>query len=118
VFADEPYRPARTTTKPVVHGVKSAFVVGPKGQEIHCDEFGRVRLRFPWARGVAWDDDASCWVRVSQGWAGAEYGLHALPRVGQEVLVEFVAGDPDQPIVVGRVFNGTNPVPYKYPQMI
>jgi len=116
VFADEPYRPAQVTPKPIVHGVQSAFVVGPSGQEIHTDEFGRVRLRFPWARDAAWDDDASCWVRVSQGWAGAGFGLLALPRVGQEVLVEFVAGDPDQPIVVGRVFNGTNPGPYKLPE--
>jgi type VI secretion system secreted protein VgrG len=115
VFADTPYRPPLVTPKPVVEGVQSATVVGPPGQEIHTDEFGRVRVQFPWDREGKSDDESSCWVRVSQGWAGTGFGLITIPRVGQEVLVGFLEGDPDQPIVVGRVFNAANPLPYKLP---
>lgn len=115
VFAEEPYRPAITTPKPEVKGVQSAIVVGPRGEEIHTDEFGRVRVQFPWDREGKCDDDSSCWMRVSQGWAGTGFGAVALPRVGQEVLVAFLGGDPDQPMVVGRVFNAKNVVPYKLP---
>ena len=115
VFADVPYRPALRTKKPEAEGVQSALVVGPSGPEIHTDEFGRVRVQFPWDRKGKKDDSSSCWVRVSQGWAGAGFGVIATPRIGQEVLVGFLAGDPDQPIIVGRVFNNTNPVPYKLP---
>jgi type VI secretion system secreted protein VgrG len=115
VFATEPYRPAIKTPKPQVHGVQSAMVVGPKGQEIHTDEFGRVRVQFPWDREGKGDDGSSCWIRVSQGWAGTGFGMITLPRVGQEVLVGFLDGDPDQPIVVGRVYNAVQQVPYKLP---
>jgi type VI secretion system secreted protein VgrG len=115
VFTDAPYRPAITTPKPDVVGVQSATVVGPKGQEIHTDEFGRVRVQFPWDREGKSDELSSCWIRVSQGWAGTGYGMIVLPRVGQEVLVGFLQGDPDQPIVVGRVFNATQQVPYGLP---
>jgi len=115
VFTDVPYRPAISTPKPEVVGVQSATVVGPKGQEIHTDEFGRVRVQFPWDREGKSDELSSCWIRVSQGWAGTGYGMIVLPRVGQEVLVGFLQGDPDQPIVVGRVFNATQQVPYSLP---
>jgi len=116
VLAETPYRPRLVTPKPAVEGVQTATVVGPADQEIHVDELGRVRVQFPWDREGKDDDDSSCWVRVSQGWAGTGFGLVNLPRVGQEVLVGFLEGDPDQPIVVGRVFNKTSPVPYPLPQ--
>ncbi|UQA61369.1 type VI secretion system Vgr family protein [Polyangium aurulentum] len=116
VFADVPYRQPLRTPKPKAHSVQSATVVGPKGQEIHTDEFGRVRVQFPWDRGGKSDDGSSCWIRVSQGWAGTGFGMIALPRIGQEVLVGFLDGDPEQPIIVGRVYNRTQPVPYKLPE--
>ena len=115
VFADTPYRPPLVTPRPIVEGVQSATVVGPPGQEIHVDELGRVRVQFPWDREGKRDDDSSCWVRVSQGWAGTGFGLLNNPRVGQEVLIGFLEGDPDRPVVVGRVFNKTSPVPYPLP---
>jgi len=115
VFADDPYRPAPLTPKPRMGGLQSAVVVGPSGEEIHTDEFGRVRVQFHWDREGKYTDESSCWIRVSQVWAGAGFGSAALPRIGQEVLVDFLEGDPDQPIVVGRVFNGTSPHPYKLP---
>ncbi|AUX35510.1 MULTISPECIES: type VI secretion system Vgr family protein [Sorangium] len=115
VFTSEPYRPARLTGKPCVAGVQSAIVVGPPGEEIHTDEFGRVRVQFPWDREGRFDDASSCWIRVSQGWAGVGYGMMAIPRVGQEVLVEFCHGDPDRPVIVGRVHNSTARVPYPLP---
>ncbi|MBI4705786.1 MAG: type VI secretion system tip protein VgrG [Deltaproteobacteria bacterium] len=105
-----------STHKPVIHGVQSAVVVGPSGQEIYTDEFGRVRVQFHWDREGKRDDGSSCWMRVSQGWAGTAYGLVTVPRVGQEVLVAFFEGDPDEPVVVGRVFNHKSPVPYKLPR--
>ncbi|AGP42302.1 hypothetical protein SCE1572_52070 [Sorangium cellulosum So0157-2] len=111
-----PYHPQIKTPKPIVHSVQSATVVGPKGQEIHTDEFGRVRVQFPWDREGKHDDRSSCWIRVSQGWAGTGFGTIMTPRIGQEVLVGFLEGDPDQPIIVGRVYNATNQVPYKLPQ--
>ncbi len=116
VDAKAPHRPPLKTPKPVVYGVQSATVVGPQGQEIHTDEFGRVRVQFPWDREGKLDDRSSCWIRVSQGWAGTGFGMIMLPRIGQEVLVGFLEGDPDQPIIVGRVYNATNQVPYKLPQ--
>ena len=115
VFASSEYRPAQNTPKPSVTSVQTAMVVGPDGQEIHTDEFGRVRLAFQWDRIGRKDEASSCWVRVSQGWAGKGYGLIALPRVGQEVLVAFLNGDPDHPIVVGRTYTAITPVPRKLP---
>jgi type VI secretion system secreted protein VgrG len=115
VFTADPYRPELTTEKPAVHGVQSAIVVGPPGDSVHTDEFGRVRVQFLWDRTKAFDDGSSCWIRVSQAWAGSRYGHVVLPRIGHEVLVAFVDGNPDQPIVVGRVFNGAAQVPYKLP---
>jgi type VI secretion system secreted protein VgrG len=116
VPADRPYRPPLVTRKPKVHGVQSGVVVGPAGQEIHTDEHGRVRVQLAWDREGRLDESSSCWLRVSQGWAGAGYGMFALPRVGQEVLVAFLDGDPDQPIVVGRVPNALNPLPIRLPE--
>jgi len=115
VYADVTYRPQRRTRRPRVQGVQSAVVVGPPGQEIHVDEFGRVRVQLHWDREGSYNDRTACWIRVSQGWAGAGYGFLNLPRVGQEVLVEFFEGDPDRPVVTGRVFNYTRRVLYKLP---
>ncbi|WP_033577886.1 type VI secretion system tip protein TssI/VgrG [Dickeya chrysanthemi] len=102
--------------KPMVDGPQIATVVGPAGEEIYCDKFGRVKLQFPWDRYGASDDQSSCWVRVSQGWAGGQYGLIAIPRIGHEVVVSFLEGDPDQPIITGRTFHATNPSPYVLPE--
>ncbi len=115
VPAKEPYHPPRAAKQPRVTGVQSGIVVGPPGQEVHCDEYGRVKVRFPWDRDGKNDDTSSCWVRVSQGWAGAGFGMMNVPRVGQEVLVAFMDGNPDLPIVVGRAFNATARVPYSLP---
>ena len=109
------HRPARATPRPKIAGVQSAVVVGPQGEEIHTDEHGRIKVQFHWDRQGQMDDKSSCWVRVSQGWAGGGFGMIALPRVGQEVTVGFFEGDPDQPVVIGRVFNTENRVPYKLP---
>jgi type VI secretion system secreted protein VgrG len=116
VFTSAPYVPPQVTAKPTVEGVQSATVVGTSGEEIETDELGRVRIQFPWDREGTNDEQSSAWIRVSQGWAGTGFGLLNLPRIGQEVLVGFLEGDPDQPIIVGRVFNATNPVPYTLPQ--
>ncbi|WP_261846774.1 type VI secretion system tip protein VgrG [Pectobacterium araliae] len=101
--------------KPMVDGPQIATVVGPAGEEIYCDQYGRVKLQFPWDRYGASNDQSSCWVRVSQGWAGGQYGMIAIPRIGHEVIVSFLEGDPDQPIVTGRTFHVTNPTPYPLP---
>ncbi len=110
-----PYRPARVTPRPHIGGPQTAVVVGPSGEEIHCDEHGRVKVKFHWDRSDASDDTASCWIRVSQGWGGAGWGMMFVPRVGQEVVVEFLEGDPDRPLITGRVYNGENPPPYSLP---
>jgi type VI secretion system secreted protein VgrG len=115
VPADVPHRPAQTTPRPRITGVQSAIVVGATGEEIHTDELGRVRVQFPWDREGSFDQNSSCFLRVSQGWAGPGYGITAIPRVGHEVTVGFFEGDPDQPIVIGRVHNAVNPVPYALP---
>ena len=109
------YRPPRRTARPVVHGVQTAMVVGPKGEEIHCDDLGRVKVQFHWDRDGGRDDNSSCWVRVSQPWGGMGQGGMFIPRIGQEVIVQFLEGDPDRPIIVGRVYNGENPVPHGLP---
>jgi type VI secretion system secreted protein VgrG len=115
VFAEAPFHPQPVTPRPVAPGLVTARVVGPSGQEIHTDEFGRVRVQFPWDRIGQNDEHSSCWIRVSQGWAGTGYGTILLPRIGQEVLVGFLGGDPDQPIIVGRLYNATQQVPYTLP---
>ncbi|ECO5359741.1 type VI secretion system tip protein VgrG, partial [Salmonella enterica] len=94
--------------KPSVDGPQSAIVTGPAGEEIFCDEHGRVRVRFHWDRYCPGNEDSSCWIRVSQAWAGAGFGNLAIPRVGQEVIVDFLNGDPDQPIIMGRTYHQDN----------
>jgi type VI secretion system secreted protein VgrG len=116
LFKGDPVRPPLRTHKPRLYAVQTATVVGPRGQEIHCDEWGRVRAQFPWDRDAKGDDESGPWMRVSQGWAGTGFGMIQIPRVGQEVLVAFLDGDPDEPIIVGRVFNAREPVPYKLPE--
>lgn len=110
-----PFRPPRRTPRPVVRGVQTATVVGPAGEEIHVDEHGRVKVQFHWDREATGDDGSSCWVRVSQAWAGQGFGAVFLPRVGHEVIVDFIEGDPDRPIITGRVYTGVNTPPYPLP---
>lgn len=102
--------------KPHIYGPQIAKVVGPADEEIYTDEFGRVKVQFPWDRYGQSDDKSSCWIRVSQDWAGAGYGGIMIPRVGHEVIVSFLEGDPDQPIVTGRGYHATNRQPYKLPE--
>jgi type VI secretion system secreted protein VgrG len=117
IDARTPYRPPRLTPKPVVHGAQTAIVVGANsGDEIYTDEYGRIKVKFHWIRpGAAGAPDSSCMVRVSQLWAGDQFGAMHIPRVGQEVIVDFLEGDPDRPIVTGRVYNATNMPPYTLP---
>jgi uncharacterized protein involved in type VI secretion and phage assembly len=115
VFTDQPYRSPMKTPKPSPQGMQSAVVVGPKGEEIHTDELGRVRVQFHWDREGQHDEGSSCWMRVSQGWAGAGYGMITIPRVGQEVLVGFLEGDTDLPMVMGSAFSTTSRVPHSLP---
>jgi type VI secretion system secreted protein VgrG len=115
VEASKPFRPARLTPKPVVGGPQTAVVVGKKGEEIWCDEHGRVKVRFHWDRESEGNENSSCWVRVAQTWAGNSWGSIHVPRVGQEVIIDFLEGDPDCPIITGRVYNGDNRPPYKLP---
>lgn len=113
------FRPELKTPRPRIHGIQTAVVsaeeMGDPPPEIHINELSHVRLRFPWDERVEPRRPSSCWVRVSQGWAGAGYGDVFVPRVGQEVLVAYLGGDPERPMVVGRVYNATNPVPYTKP---
>ncbi|KYF55386.1 hypothetical protein BE04_51175 [Sorangium cellulosum] len=115
VSAGLAYRPPLVTPKPKTSGVESATVVGPPGEEIHTDEFGRVRVHFHWDRESKMNERSSCWIHVSQPWAGATFGGSNLPRVGQEVIVDFLGGDPDRPIIVGRVYTNVQKTPYKLP---
>ena len=109
------FRPARVTPKPVVQGTQTAFVVGPPGEEIHTDKYGRVKVQFHWDRYSKTDDKSSCWVRVAQPLAGKEWGMFNLPRIGQEVLVDFLEGDPDNPVVIGTLYNGEAMPPWSLP---
>ncbi len=102
------FRPQRATPRPVVFGPQTAVVVGPKGEEIHTDKYGRIKVQFHWDRTGKRDEKSSCWVRVAQVWAGNKWGFQQLPRVGQEVVVDFLDGDPDRPLVTGSVFNANN----------
>lgn len=115
VDSKTPFRPARTTAKPVVQGPQTAVVVGPKGEEVHTDEYGRIKVQFHWDRYGKGDDNSSCWIRVAQSIAGNTWGGFTLPRIGQEVLVEFLEGDPDRPIVTGSLYNGANRPPFDLP---
>ncbi|QSQ12499.1 type VI secretion system Vgr family protein [Myxococcus landrumensis] len=110
-----PFRPERRTERPRIGGAQTAVVVGPAGEEIHTDEHGRIKVQFHWDREGKGDDKSSCWIRVSQAWAGPGWGALYLPRIGQEVVVEFLEGDPDRPLVTGSVYNGHNPPPLSLP---
>ncbi|MDO6441004.1 type VI secretion system Vgr family protein [Marinobacter sp. 2_MG-2023] len=120
---DKTWRPALTHRR-LMDGPQIAIVTGPDGEEIHCDEFGRVKVRFPWDRRqrrneVESKENTECssaWLRVSQGWAGGQYGFMALPRIGHEVIVSFLDGDPDQPIITGCTYHATNMPPYALPE--
>uniref|UniRef100_UPI001C406331 type VI secretion system tip protein TssI/VgrG n=1 Tax=Escherichia coli TaxID=562 RepID=UPI001C406331 len=112
--ADRTWRP-RLQSKPKVDGPQSAIVTGPAGEEIFCDEHGRVRVKFHWDRYHGMTEASSCWVRVSQAWAGPGFGNLAIPRVGQEVIVDFLNGDPDQPIIMGRTYHEDNRSPGDLP---
>jgi type VI secretion system secreted protein VgrG len=113
--SSEAFRPARTTPKPIVQGPQTAIVVGPSGDEIHTDNFGRVKVQFHWDRFGKSDENSSCWIRVSHPWAGKNWGMIAIPRMGQEVIVDFLDGDPDEPIITGRVYNAEQMPPYDLP---
>jgi len=102
--------------KPCIDGPQIATVVGPPGEEICCDEWGRVKVQFPWDRSDKNNDQSSCWIRVAQGWAGATWGAMAIPRVGQELIISYLDGDPDQPIATGRAYRQTNLPPYELPK--
>jgi type VI secretion system secreted protein VgrG len=108
----QPFRPPRISLRPVMQGPQTAIVVGPQGSEIHTDEFGRIKVQFHWDRRK---DGLGCWVRVAQTWAGAHWGAQFIPRIGHEVVVDFIEGDPDQPIVIGSVYNAVNQFPYDLP---
>jgi type VI secretion system secreted protein VgrG len=110
-----PYRPAPTARKPMIHGYQLATVVGKSGEEIWTDKYGRVKIHFPWDRDSKKDENSSCWVRVAQMWAGKAWGSLTIPRIGTEVIVCFLDGDPDRPIIVGTLYNGTQVVPYGLP---
>lgn len=109
------FRPDNCTPLPLVSGVVTAQVVGPKSEEVYTDKFGRIKIQFPWDNENKRDDSSSCWVRVSQLWAGEHYGAIFLPRVGSEVIVSFIQGNPDMPLVTGSVFNGLNSPPLTLP---
>ncbi|BCH33443.1 type IV secretion protein Rhs [Mesorhizobium sp. L-8-10] len=110
-----PYRPPRITRRPVMRGPQTATVVGPSGEEIFTDEYARVKVQFHWDREGKKDQDSSCFVRVSQSWAGSGWGFIQIPRIGQEVVVDFIEGDPDLPIITGRVYNASQMPPYGLP---
>lgn len=112
---DVPYRPVRKTQHPVMRGPQTAVVVGPGGEEIYTDEYSRVKVQFHWDREGSSDENSSCFVRVSSVWAGANWGFIQIPRIGQEVIVDFIEGDPDQPIITGRVYNAEQMPPYTLP---
>lgn len=109
------FRPPRLTSKPIVQGPQTAVVTGPAGEEIFTEHPGCVKVQFHWDRYGQFDDKSSCWIRVSQALAGKGWGAMALPRVGQEVIVEFIDGDPDRPVITGRVYNEAQVPPYKLP---
>jgi type VI secretion system secreted protein VgrG len=110
------FRPQRTALKPRIEGPQTAIVVGGPNDEIYTDRFGRVKVQFDWDRKPERDEESSCWVRVAHVWAGKQWGAIHIPRVGQEVIVEFLDGDPDRPIITGRVYNTDNMPPYTLPQ--
>jgi type VI secretion system secreted protein VgrG len=114
--ADLPYRPLRKTPRPVVQGTQTAVVVGPPGEEIFTDKYSRVKVQFHWDRQGKNNLNSSCWIRVATFWAGAQWGAIHIPRIGQEVVVDFEEGDPDRPIIIGSVYNAAMMPPYKLPE--
>src|SRR5208283_2427049 len=115
ISSDVPFRPVRITPKPFVQGPQTALVVGKQGEEIWVDKYGRVTVQFYWDRQGKKDEKSSCWIRVSQPWAGKTWGAMWIPRMGQEVIVDFLEGDPDRPLITGRVYNADEVVPYTLP---
>ena len=113
---DVRFVPEQIHPKIPVYGKQNAIVTGPSDQEIHTDEMGRVKVQFIWDRRDRWNENSSCWLRVSQKWAGPEYGSISIPRIGHEVLVAFLEGDPDRPLITGSVYNEINKVPYPLPE--
>ncbi|CAG9226210.1 VgrG protein [Paraburkholderia tropica] len=112
---DMEWKPA-LLPKPVIDGPQTAFVTGPAGEEIFCEQFGRVKVQLPWDRQGNNDEHSTCWIRVAQNWAGATWGHMAIPRIGQEVIVSYLDGDCDQPIIIGRVYDALNLPPYELPR--
>lgn len=110
-----PFRPQPVTAKPVTNGPQTAVVVGPAGEEIYTDKYGRVKVQFFWDRYGKKNENSSCWIRVSHPWAGEKWGFIHIPRIGQEVIVDFIGGDPDYPIITGRVYNADQMPPYALP---
>ncbi|WP_337271533.1 type VI secretion system tip protein TssI/VgrG, partial [Oryzifoliimicrobium ureilyticus] len=110
-----PLTPHRNTKRPRIEGTQVAIVAGPQGEEIHPDQYGRIKVWFPWDRRAKKDGTDTCWVRVSQAWGGSSWGAQVIPRIGMEVMVAFVDGDPDRPLVTGVVPNPANGVPYDLP---
>ena len=115
IRSDRQYRPPRVTPKPLIRGPQTAIVAGKSGEEIWTDEYGRIKVQFHWDRYGEGDENASCWVRVAQPSSGKSWGGLFTPRIGHEVIVEFLEGDPDRPIVTGSVYNGQNMPPYELP---
>ncbi|WP_432460632.1 MULTISPECIES: type VI secretion system Vgr family protein [unclassified Agarivorans] len=109
------FRPLQVTPRPLIHGSQTALVTGDPGEDIHVDKYGRIKVLFHWDREAKPDSSSSCWIRVAQNWAGSRYGAFFLPRVGQEVLVSFLNGDPDQPVITGALYNGDQMPPYALP---
>lgn len=115
VLFTAPYRPERVTPSPSVRGVQTAIVVGPGGEEIYTDKYGRVKVQFHWDRDGKKDENSSCWIRVATYWAGKQWGAIHIPRIGQEVILDFVEGDVDRPLIVGSVYNASQMPPYGLP---
>jgi len=115
IKAAEQFRPARITPKPLVQGLQTAVVTGPKGEEIYTDKYGRIKVQFHWDREGKHDENTTCFMRVATMWAGQNWGAISLPRIGHEVVVAFLEGDPDQPLVIGSVYNGKQMPPYDLP---
>jgi type VI secretion system secreted protein VgrG len=113
--SSETFRAPRSTPRPIVHGPQTAIVVGPAGDEIYTDKYGRVKVQFHWDREGKHDENSSCWMRVSHPWAGKGWGAISVPRIGQEVIVDFLEGDPDRPIITGRVYNAETMPPFGMP---
>lgn len=106
------FRPERVTARPLIHGTQTAVVTGPSGEDIHMDKWGRIKVRFHWDPSHPKDDKSSCWIRVSQTWSGRQWGAQYIPRMGQEVVITYLEGNPDRPLVTGTVYNGEHPIPY------